>query len=338
MFYKLIRKLLFLIDPEKAHIITLKYFDSKKIQILRKFFIKTIPSKKIKCMGLIFDNAVGLAAGMDKNGDYIDSLSKIGFGFIEVGTVTPLPQYGNPKPRIFRISSIEGIINRMGFNNFGIDYLVSNLKKTKFKGIIGVNIGKNKNTKIENAIEDYLICIEKIYCYASYIAVNISSPNTNNLRQLQYGILFENLLQNIKKKQNEMHFKYSKYVPIAIKISPDLSKKELIHISHKLIQYKIDAVIATNTTLDHSLISKNTVKKSLPEGGLSGLPLQKKSTNVISILHKNLKKKVPIIGVGGINSINAAQEKIMSGANLIQVYSGLIYHGPGFVRKIIKKI
>jgi len=333
MFYYLIRKLLFLIDPEKAHTLVLMYLNSKKIQILRKIFIKPIPLKQIKCMGLTFNNKIGLAAGMDKNGDYIDSLSKIGFGFIEVGTVTPLPQYGNPKPRIFRVPSIEGIINRMGFNNLGIDYLVNNVKKSKFKGIIGINIGKNKDTKIEDAIKDYLICIEKIYFYASYIAINISSPNTINLRKLQYGILFENLLRDIKKKQSEMHSKYSKYVPIVIKISPDLSKKELIHISNKLIHYKIDGVIATNTTLDHSSIPK--IKNNKEEGGLSGLPLQKKSNDVISILYKNLKRKIPIIGVGGINSINSAREKIMCGANLIQVYSGLIYHGPNFIREII---
>ncbi|AYN24707.1 quinone-dependent dihydroorotate dehydrogenase [Buchnera aphidicola] len=336
MFYYLIRKLLFLIDPEKAHTLTLKYFNSKKIQFIRNFFIKSIPLKKTKCMGLTFNNKIGLAAGMDKNGDYIDSLSKIGFGFIEVGTVTPLPQYGNPKPRIFRIPSIEGIINKMGFNNFGIDYLVNNIKKSKFKGIIGVNIGKNKNTKIEDAIKDYLICIEKVYFYASYIAINISSPNTINLRKLQYGTLFKNLLRDIKKKQGEMYSKYSKYVPIAIKISPDLSKKELIDISNQLIHYKIDGVIATNTTLDYSLIPET--KNNIQEGGLSGLPLQKKSNDVISILYKNLKRKIPIIGVGGINSINAAREKIVCGASLIQIYSGLIYHGPNFVRKIIKNL
>lgn len=336
MFYYLIRKLLFLIDPEKAHILTLKCFNIKYFQIIRKIFIKPIPPKKIKCMGLIFKNKIGLAAGMDKNGDYIDSLSTIGFGFIEVGTVTPVAQYGNPKPRIFRISKADAIINRMGFNNLGIDYLVNNIKKSKFKGIIGVNIGKNKDTKIENAVKDYLICIEKVYLYASYIAINISSPNTMHLRKLQYGTLFENLLQTIKDKQKEMHYKYSKYVPIAIKISPDLSKKEIIKICCQLIQYKIDAVIATNTTLDHSSIYG--VQKKTEKGGLSGLPLQKKSNDVISILYKNLKKKIPIIGVGGVNSIRSAKEKIKSGANLIQIYSGLIYHGPNLIRKIIKNL
>jgi len=287
-------------------------------------------------MGLTFKNQLGTAAGIDKNGEYINSLSKIGFGFIEVGTVTPLPQLGNPKPRIFRIISMEGIINRMGFNNLGIDNLIKNIKKSNFKGIIGVNIGKNKNTSIQNAINDYLICIEKIYCYASYIAINISSPNTANLRNLQYGILFEDLLYKIKKKQKQLYKKYLKYIPIAIKISPDLSMKEVIHISKQLIKYKIDAVIATNTTLDHSSIS--TSKNNSQEGGLSGLPLQKKSTNIISILSKNLQKKVPIIGVGGINSINSAKEKIASGATLIQLYSGLVYHGPKLVKKIINEI
>ncbi|AEO08708.1 dihydroorotate dehydrogenase 2 [Buchnera aphidicola str. Ak (Acyrthosiphon kondoi)] len=286
-------------------------------------------------MGLTFKNKIGTAAGLDKNGEYILALSKLGFGFIEVGTVTPLPQSGNPKPRIFRIIPMEGIINRMGFNNLGIDNLIDNIKKSNFKGIIGVNIGKNKNTSIKNSVNDYLICIEKIYCYASYIAINISSPNTENLRNLQYGILFKDLLHKIKKKQKELHKKYFKYVPIAIKISPDLSIKELVYIAKQLIKYRIDAVIATNTTLDHSLISG--LKNSSQKGGLSGLPLQQKSTNTISILSKNLKNKVPIIGVGGINSITSAKEKIASGATLIQIYSGLVYHGPKLVEEIINK-
>lgn len=336
MFYYLIRKLLFLIEPEKAHLLTLKYLNIKNIKVFNFFLKNKISSKKIKCMGLTFENKLGMAAGIDKNGEYISSLSQLGFGFIEVGTVTPLPQYGNPKPRMFRIVPMEGIINRMGFNNLGIDNLIDNIKKSNFKGIIGVNIGKNTNTRIENSVDDYLICMEKVYCYASYIAINISSPNTINLRHLQYGILFKKLLYQIKKKQKELHKKYLKYVPIAIKISPDLSIKELIYISKQLIKYRIDAVIATNTTLDHSLISG--LKNSFQKGGLSGFPLQKKSTNVISILSKNLQKKIPIIGVGGINSINSAKEKISSGAALIQIYSGLVYHGPKLVKKIINNI
>ncbi|AWH90432.1 quinone-dependent dihydroorotate dehydrogenase [Buchnera aphidicola (Melanaphis sacchari)] len=334
MFYYLIRKLLFLIEPEKAHTFILKVLNFKIIQIIMNFFLKSLPLKKNRYMNLIFNNKIGLAAGVDKNGEYIDSLSKLGFGFIEVGTVTPLPQYGNKKPRLFRINEKEGIINMMGFPNLGIDNLIKNLKKSKFTGIIGVNIGKNKNTPIENAVNDYLICIEKIYLYADYIAINISSPNTIDLKKLQYGSELKNLLKNIKKKQIEMHKKHYKYVPIAIKISPDLSKKEIIYISSQLIYYNIDAVIATNTTLDYSLLS--TKQKTKKKGGLSGLPLQKKSTNVISILNKHLKNKVTIIGVGGINSLNSAQEKISSGADLIQIYSGLIYHGPKLIRKIIK--
>ncbi|QCI25566.1 quinone-dependent dihydroorotate dehydrogenase [Buchnera aphidicola (Sitobion avenae)] len=336
MFYYLIRKLLFLIEPERAHFLMLKLLYMKNFQIFNFFFKTRIPSKKIKCMGLTFKNKIGMAAGIDKNGEYINSLSKLGFGFIEIGTVTPLPQTGNLKPRVFRIIPAEGIINRMGFNNLGIDNLVNNIKKSNFKGIIGVNIGKNEHTKIENSVNDYLICIEKIYCHASYIAINISSPNTLNLRKLQYGILFKNLLYEIKKKQKALHQKHLKYVPIAIKISPDLSKQELMYISKQLIKYKLDAVIATNTTLDHSLISG--FKHSSEKGGLSGLPLQKKSTNTISILSKNLQKKIPIIGVGGINSINAAKEKLASGATLIQIYSGLVYHGPKLVKKIIHNI
>ncbi|QCI22221.1 quinone-dependent dihydroorotate dehydrogenase [Buchnera aphidicola] len=338
MFYYFIRKLLFLIDAEKSHNLTFKCINSKSFQLLQDFFFThKIPSKKITCMGLTFKNKLGIAAGIDKNGEYIDCLSKMGFGFIEVGTVTPLPQYGNIKPRIFRITSKEAIINKMGFNNLGIENLIKNIKKSRFKEIIGVNIGKNKNTNIDNAVQDYLICMEKIYIYASYITINISSPNTINLRTLQYGQNFKSLLYKIKKKQHELHKKYLKYVPIAIKISPDLSKKELLNISKQLIRYEIDAVIATNTTLDHSSI-QNNLKKIYQKGGLSGLPLQKKSTNVISILSKSLKKKIPIIGVGGINSIYSAKEKIKSGASLIQIYSGLIYHGPKLIRNIIKNI
>ncbi|QFQ32532.1 quinone-dependent dihydroorotate dehydrogenase [Buchnera aphidicola (Aphis fabae)] len=336
MFYYFVRKLLFLIEPEKSHTLTLKCLNSKYIQILIDMFLKPIPSRPIKCMGLTFPNKVGLAAGMDKNGEYIDFFSKLGFGFIELGTVTPLPQVGNPKPRIFRMLSEEAIVNKMGFNNLGIENLINNIKKSKFKGIIGVNIGKNKNTSIENAINDYLICIEKIYCYTDYIAINISSPNTKNLRNLQFGVLFKNLLKKTKRKQKEMHIKHSKYVPIAIKISPDLSRNEIIYISQQLIKFKIDAVIATNTTLDHSLIHK--IKNSQIKGGLSGLPLQRKSNDIVSILYKQLKKNIPIIGVGGINSINSAKEKIKSGAKLIQIYSGLIYHGPKLIRNIIKKL
>lgn len=290
MFYYLIRKLLFLIDPEKSHTLMLKCLNLKHIKTLINLFLKPIPSVPIKCMGLKFPNKVGLAAGMDKNGEYIDFFSKLGFGFIELGTVTLLPQTGNLKPRMFRIIQSEAIINNMGFNNLGIENLIYNIKKSTFKGIIGVNIGKNKNTSINNAINDYLICIEKIYCYTHYITINISSPNTKNLRKLQYGALFENLLKNIKIKQEEMHKKYSKYVPIAIKISPDLLKNEIIYIAKQLIKFNIDAVIATNTTTNHFSIYKKIKGKKI-KGGLSGLPLQKKSNDVVSILHQQLKKK-----------------------------------------------
>ncbi|CAL4323828.1 Dihydroorotate dehydrogenase (quinone) [Buchnera aphidicola (Protaphis terricola)] len=336
MLYYLIRKILFLIDPEKAHKLVLKNMNTKIIQQLMKLFFQPIISKPVKCMGLIFPNKIGLAAGIDKNGEYIDIFSKIGFGFIELGTVTLLPQKGNPKPRIFRIPKLEAIINRMGFNNLGIDNLINNLKQSKFEGIIGVNIGKNKCTSIENATDEYLTCIEKIYCYTNYITINISSPNTKNLRNLQFGLLLKNLLKNIKIKQKEMSKKYKKYVPIAIKISPDLSKDEILYISNQLIKFEIDAVIATNSTLDHSSIYK--IKKNQIKGGLSGIPLKNKSNNTIKILYQQLQKKIPIIGVGGIYSLNTAKEKIILGSELIQIYSGLIYHGPKLIRDIIKNL
>ncbi|XBC38524.1 MAG: quinone-dependent dihydroorotate dehydrogenase [Buchnera aphidicola (Melaphis rhois)] len=332
--YNLIRNILFKLDPEKSHSLLLKclklksYFHTKRINYNKYLY------KPVKLMGLNFKNTLGLAAGLDKNGIYVDSFAKMGFGFIEIGTVTPKPQSGNKIPRLFRIIPAHALINRMGFNNSGIDQIASNLKKISFKGVIGVNIGKNKNTPVEKGILDYIHCMKKIYYLSSYIAINISSPNTQKLRELQYGILFEKLLVGIKHTQEKLTKIYKKHVPIAIKISPDLSEQEIIHICYNLIKYDIDAVIATNTTSDFSLIKG--LQNSTEIGGLSGQPLQSKSTNIIKILNRELKNRVVIIGVGGIDSLISAREKIHSGAQLIQLYSSLIYHGPKIVKKIIK--
>lgn len=284
-------------------------------------------------MGINFKNCLGLAAGFDKNGDYIEVFDAMGFGFIEVGTVTPKAQFGNYQPRLFRLIEVEGIINRMGFNNLGVDYLVENIKKTNFTGVLGINISKNKDTTIENSIEDYLICLEKVYNFSSYVTVNISSPNTPGLRNLQYGELLNNLLEDLKSKQKFLEKKYLKYVPLLIKISPDITELELIQICDSLLRNKIDGIIATNSSIDRSSIKK--IKFSKETGGLSGLPIQRKSTEIIYSLSKELKGKLPIIGVGGINSVISAREKLIAGASLLQIYSGLVYQGPRLIRNII---
>lgn len=287
-------------------------------------------------MGLSFKNPLGLAAGLDKDGECIDALGAMGFGSIEVGTVTPRPQPGNEKPRLFRIVEAEGLINRMGFNNLGVDNLVENVKKSHFGGILGINIGKNKDTPVEQGKDDYLMCMDKVYSYAGYIAVNISSPNTPGLRTLQYGEALDDLLAAIKTKQAELQQKHARYVPVAVKIAPDLSHEELVQIADSLVRHQIDGVIATNTTLDRSLV--NGLNHCAQSGGLSGRPLQLKSTEIIRQLSAELQGRLPIIGVGGIDSVIAAREKMQAGASLVQIYSGFIFKGPGLVKEIVNHI
>ncbi|MXP56139.1 quinone-dependent dihydroorotate dehydrogenase [Pantoea sp. Mhis] len=333
MLYTIIRSILFRLEPEHAHRFILQQLRFIKGTLLERLIHQSLPIRPIKCMGLHFPNALGLAAGLDKNGECIDIFSIMGFGFIEVGTVTPLPQLGNVKPRVFRLVEAEGIINSMGFNNQGVDYLVENISKSKFKGILGINIGINKNTPLEKMKEDYITCMEKVYMHAGYIAINISSPNTLNLRMLQCGQNLDNLLASIKLKQKELQKKYIKYVPIVIKIAPDLSEEELIKLADSLVCYHIDGVIATNSTLDRKFVTGLRYAKQ--QGGLSGRPIQSKSTKIIHLLSQELKGKLPIIGVGGIDSLVSAREKIDAGATLIQIYSGLIYHGPSLIKKIV---
>jgi len=330
--YRYIRSLLFLLNPELAHHITMKGLK------LACFFGlirgKNISSKPIMIMGLKFPNRIGLAAGLDKNAEYITSLSKLGFGFIEVGTVTPRSQPGNSRPRSFRLFKEEGIINRFGFNNVGIDQFIKNIKKAKFKGVLGINIGKNFDTPIDRAVEDYLTCFRKAYRYAGYIAINISSPNTKNLRHLQSDKYLAILLKSLKDEQKILHKKFKKLVPFVVKVSPDNSSKQLDSIAKLLLKYKVNGVIATNTTIDRKSILNS--KYSIEEGGLSGAPLNKKSTNVIKYLNKRLNGKIPIIGVGGIISANDGVEKIKNGASLIQIYTGLIFRGHGLVNELRK--
>ena len=333
MFYPIVRPALFKLDPERAHELTFQQLRFMNGTPLELFYRQNLPSRPVTCMGLTFKNALGLAAGLDKNAECIDAFAAMGFGFVEVGTVTPRAQAGNDKPRMFRLVEAGGIINRMGFNNLGVDHLVENVKKARFNGVLGINIGKNKDTPVEQGKEDYLICMEKVYAHAGYIAINISSPNTPGLRSLQYGEALDDLLSSIKQKQKELENRHLKYVPLAVKIAPDLSEEELIQVADSLMRHQIDGVIASNTTLDRSLVSG--LKHAEEAGGLSGRPVQSRSTAVIQRLSQELQGRLPIIGVGGIDSLTAAREKIAAGATLVQIYSGFIYQGPGLIKDIV---
>ncbi|MFS2224941.1 quinone-dependent dihydroorotate dehydrogenase [Pantoea sp. B65] len=336
MYYPFVRKALFQLDPERAHELTFQQLRRLSGTPFEALIRQKLPSRPVKCMGLTFKNALGLAAGLDKDGECIDALGAMGFGFVEVGTVTPRPQAGNDKPRLFRIVAAEGIINRMGFNNLGVDHLIENVKKSHFTGILGINIGKNKDTPVEQGKDDYLICMEKVYPYAGYIAINISSPNTPGLRSLQYGEALDELLAAIKIKQKDLEKIHHKYVPVAVKIAPDLSEEELIQIAGSLLRHNIDGVIATNTTLDRSLVAG--LKNCDEAGGLSGRPVQLRSTEVIRRLAQELEGRIPIIGVGGIDSLVAAREKIAAGATLVQIYSGFIFKGPSLIKEIVTQL
>jgi len=313
----------------------------KSLKIANNLGFLNLISKKPQCkprvvMGLKFTNPIGLAAGLDKNAEYIDCLSKLGFGFIEVGTVTPRPQPGNPKPRSFRLTKEEGIINRFGFNNDGIDKVIENIKESKFKGILGINIGKNYDTPIDKAVDDYLACFRKSYLFASYITLNVSSPNTKNLRKLQEGESLDELLKQIKSEQKILYKKYKKYVPFLLKISPDNTNAQLSFICKLLIRYEIDGVIATNTTISRREVNKSKMRNEL--GGLSGRPLRLSSLKTLKFLKINLNGKIPIIGVGGIMSGEDGKEKVDNGADLIQIYSGLIFKGYRLIHELCRAI
>lgn len=336
MYYPLVRKALFQLDPERAHDLTLQQLTRITGTPLHALVRQSLPFKPVNCMGLTFKNPLGLAAGLDKNGECIDAFGAMGFGSVEIGTVTPRAQPGNDKPRMFRIVEAEGIINRMGFNNLGVDVLVENVKKAHFDGIIGINIGKNKDTPVEQGKDDYLICMDKIYPYAGYIAINISSPNTPGLRSLQYGEALDDLLSAIKDQQSKLQQSHHKYVPVAVKIAPDLTEAELVQVADSLRRHQIDGVIATNTTLDRSLVKG--LKHADEMGGLSGRPVQSRSTEIIRRLSQELNGEIPIIGVGGIDSLVSAREKMAAGASLIQIYSGFIYKGPPLIKEIVKHI
>lgn len=333
--YSLIRPLLFKMDAEKAHHLTFKIARAAlNAGVLPQFKTEAKPHT---VMGLTFPNRVGLAAGLDKNGDYIDILARLGFGFIEIGTITPRAQAGNPLPRLFRLPKAQGIINRMGFNNGGVDALLANVKNSAFSqngGILGINIGKNADTPIENAVDDYLIALSKVYAHASYVTVNISSPNTKNLRDLQQQDALDALLEKLRQSQLQLADLHGRYVPMTLKIAPDMDNEQIQTIAELLKHHKIDGVIATNTTLDKTSVAKLQYGDEL--GGLSGAPVRDKSTALIKKLATHLNGEVPIIGVGGILDGTHAVDKINAGAQLVQVYSGLIYKGPNLVGDCIR--
>jgi dihydroorotate dehydrogenase len=287
-------------------------------------------------MGLRFPNPVGLAAGLDKNADYLEALSVLGFGFIEVGTVTPRPQPGNAKPRLFRLPEAQAIINRMGFNNLGVDHLLEQVQAAQTDAIIGINIGKNVDTPVDKALNDYLIGLEKSYPHADYITINISSPNTPGLRNLQFGEALDNLLSALKNRQAELAEEFQRYVPMAVKVAPDLTLEEVQQLSECFSRVGIDAVIATNTTLSREAVAG--LAHADEAGGLSGKPVFAKSTEIVRQFRQALPADMPIIAAGGIMSAEDAMQKLEAGAQLIQIYSGLIYQGPKLIQDIVKTI
>lgn len=332
----LAQKFLLHCEPEKSHDFTINWLKKTQHTPLKWLYSNPTVSKPVTVAGVTFDNPVGLAAGLDKNGECIDAFAAMGFGFIEVGTVTPRPQDGNPRPRLFRIRDKQAIINRMGFNNKGVDYLVEQVKHSRFKGTIGINIGKNKDTEEARALDDYLLCLNKVYPYASYVTVNISSPNTPGLRNLQYGEALDALLRGLKAAQETLCQTHGKYVPLFIKIAPDLSDDEINSIARSLLTTQMDGVIATNTTLSREAV------KGLPHaeeaGGLSGAVLTDMSLNVTRKLANALDRAIPIIGVGGIDSPQAAKDRLQAGASLVQVYTSFIYQGPTLIQQIARAI
>jgi dihydroorotate dehydrogenase len=330
--YDLTRPLLFALDPETAHKLTLPALKYASALGLTRIIKQPKPDPRT-VMGITFPNPVGLAAGLDKDGGYIDALADLGFGSIEIGTVTPRAQPGNPTPRIFRLPQARAIINRMGFNNGGVDAFVANVQASKFyqnrAGVLGLNIGKNADTPIERAADDYLLCLEKVYPYASYVTVNISSPNTKNLRQLQGASEIDALLAQLKQAQTRLADQHRRYVPLALKIAPDIDGEQIKNIAGALLRHKIDGVIATNTTLSRTAVAG--MAHGAEAGGLSGAPVFELSNTVIRLLKAELGEALPIIGVGGILCGQDAKAKIDAGAKLVQLYSGLIYAGPALI-------
>ena len=336
LFYPLARAALFRLEAEDAHALTLKTLRAMTTLGAAGLINGRIADDPRMVMGLRFPNPVGLAAGADKNGECIDGFGALGFGFLELGGITPRPQPGNPKPRLFRLPEARAIINRLGFNNLGVDVLVENLKRRQYRGVVGVNLGKNLDTPLEKAADDYSICYAKVYPHTDFATVNISSPNTKNLRQLQGEDELGPILARIKNEQARLADQHGKLVPVAVKIAPDLSDEEIESIARLLVQHRIDAVIATNTTVSRAAVQG--IAHAQETGGLSGAPVFEASNRVIRQLTRHLDGALPIIGVGGIMSGADARAKIEAGASLVQFYSGLIYRGPALVAEVAQAL
>lgn len=334
--YPPLRTLLFQLDPETAHDWTRILLSLPGASVLARIAAPRIPDAPRRVMGIDFPNPVGLAAGLDKDGECIPVWRALGFGFVEIGTVTPRPQPGNPKPRMFRLPRARALINRMGFNNQGVDRLVERVRHAGGQGVLGINIGKNADTPVERAADDYLLGLRKVYPWASYVAVNISSPNTPGLRDLQYGATLDRLLAVLKTEQDRLASEHGRYVPLALKIAPDIADADLPTVGQALVRHELDAVIATNTTFSRAGVEG--LAHAGETGGLSGAPLMARSTAVVGQLREILGGKLPIIAVGGILSGADAAAKIAAGACLVQLYTGFIYRGPELIREAVKAL
>lgn len=334
MIYDLVRPLIFRLDPERAHDLSLRVLSGLASLGPLNPLRAVLPSRPIQVMGLNFPNPIGLAAGLDKNGICIDGLAALGFGFIEIGTVTPRPQPGNPRPRLFRLESAEAIINRMGFNNEGVDQLLHHVRMARYSGILGINLGKNKDTPAEAALQDYLLGLERVYSSASYVTINISSPNTPGLRDLQSVAFLDPLVGGLMAERQRLEVLHGVRVPLVVKIAPDLSVPEVEALADCLVRFKVDGVIATNTTLSREGVQN--LRHGQEAGGLSGRPVLERSTVIVEQLSQRLSGRVPIIACGGIFHPDDVQRKIDAGASLVQIYSGLIFRGPGLVSQLVR--
>jgi len=333
--YKILRYCLFLFPTETSHYLTLNALKLAHSLGLTRLLFGTEKNAPTRVFGLQFKNPIGIGAGLDKNGDYIDALSDLNVGFIEVGAITPKPQVGNTKPRLFRLKKDQAIINRMGFNNKGVDHLVKNLANKKTTCLIGVNLGKNKDTPLTEAKDDYIYCLKQVYAYCDFLTINISSPNTPDLRKLQTAEYLTTLLQSVKNARDDCATQQQKYVPLLVKLSPDLNDAELIMILDTINHIGLEGIIATNTTTTRSDALRSLLAKEL--GGLSGKPLQSLSMASLQKI-KQHSEKLPVISIGGIDSVNEANRRFAHGASLIQLYTGLIYQGPGLLKKILRSV
>ncbi|HZE61324.1 MAG TPA: quinone-dependent dihydroorotate dehydrogenase [Burkholderiales bacterium] len=334
MLYRVVRPLLFALDPETAHSISLDSLDVLTRLGAAPLLGCSVPRVPVRVMGLEFPNPVGLAAGLDKDGEHIDGLAALGFGFLETGAVTPRPQAGNPAPRVFRLPEAEALINRLGFNSRGADAFVGNIRRSRHKGIVGVNIGRNADTPNERALEDYLECLNRVYPHASFVTANVSSPNTKNLRDLQRADELDGFLAALAAERDRLALRHGRRVPLAMKISPDLDEAGIDAVADRVVARGIDAVIATNTTVSRQGVEHLATARE--QGGLSGAPLKARATAVVARLRRALPSSVAIIGVGGIASAADAREKLDAGADLVQLYTALVYRGPQLVGEIVR--